>query len=72
MEKESGAFLKKSAQKTSGKLEHGRFHQHGPGDKEREQLRQLLLEGAASPPSGTADERYFDSLRERVRNRKAG
>jgi antitoxin ParD1/3/4 len=41
-------------------------------DQDRQQLRQLLLDGAASPPSGPADGEYFDSLRERVRNRKAG
>lgn len=43
---------------------------------EREQsgvdhLRQLLLEGAASPPSGPADDAYFDRLRRRVSERAA-
>ena len=40
-------------------------------DKDREHLRALLLEGASSPIVGVADETYFDSLRERIRQ-KAG
>lgn len=36
-------------------------------DKERLQLRSLLLAGAASAPSAVAEAAYFDSLRERVR-----
>lgn len=43
---------------------------------EREQsgvdhLRQLLLEGAASPMEGPIDDAFFDSLRERVGRRAA-
>ncbi len=40
-------------------------------EKEQEQLRQLLLEGAASPIVGEADAAYFEGLRERVRRRAA-
>lgn len=36
-------------------------------DQDRLQLRNLLLAGASSAPTATADERYFDGLRERVR-----
>lgn len=36
-------------------------------DQERERLRGLLLDGAASPPGPIADDSYFESLRERVR-----
>ena len=36
-------------------------------DQDRQHLRGLLLEGAASPSVGTADTAYFDQLRERVR-----
>jgi len=32
-------------------------------------LRNKLLEGAASPLEGPADEAYFEGLRERIRNR---
>ena len=39
-------------------------------DRDRQRLRGLLLEGAASPQVVTADADYFDALRERVR--KAG
>lgn len=35
-------------------------------DQERQQLRGLLLAGAASPPAAAADASYFDSLRNRV------
>ena len=35
--------------------------------RERQQLRSLLLEGAASAPAAPADDRYFDTLREQVR-----
>ena len=35
-------------------------------DQDRQLLRSLLLEGAASPPSVTADADYFDQLRSRV------
>jgi antitoxin ParD1/3/4 len=36
-------------------------------DQDRQQLRGLLLEGAASRPAVSADTAYFDGLRERVR-----
>ena len=36
-------------------------------DQDRQRLRDLLLEGAASPPSVTADADYFARLRDRVR-----
>ena len=36
-------------------------------DLERESLRKLLLDGAASPATGAADEAYFGGLRDRVR-----
>jgi antitoxin ParD1/3/4 len=36
-------------------------------DQERERLRGLLLEGAASPTGPLADDSYFKSLRTRVR-----
>ena len=32
-------------------------------DQDRQRLRSLLLEGAASPPAVTADADYFDRLR---------
>lgn len=35
-------------------------------ERDRQQLRGLLLEGAASPQSATADSGYFDGLRNRV------
>lgn len=38
-------------------------------DRDRQHLRSLLLEGAASPPSEPADPSYFDALREGVRER---
>lgn len=38
-------------------------------EREKERLRQLLLEGAASPGTGVADRAYFDELRQRVRDR---
>ena len=37
-------------------------------DRDRERLRALLLEGAASPRAGAADAEFFDRLRERVRD----
>lgn len=37
---------------------------------DRQQLRQLLLEGASSPPTITADRAYFESLRQQVRDAK--
>ena len=36
-------------------------------DRDRQRLRALLLEGAASPRAGMADADYFDGLRGRVR-----
>jgi antitoxin ParD1/3/4 len=36
-------------------------------DKDRLQLRNLLLAGASSAPTAPAKDAYFDSLRERVR-----
>lgn len=36
-------------------------------DKDRQTLRERLLEGASSPPGGPADEAYFDGLRARIR-----
>jgi antitoxin ParD1/3/4 len=36
-------------------------------DQERERIRGLLLDGAASPPGPIADSSYFESLRDRVR-----
>jgi len=41
-------------------------------DQERLRLRQLLLDGASSPPTAPADPAYFETLRERVRTRKTG
>lgn len=35
-------------------------------DQERQHLRGLLLEGAASAPAGPADPTYFERLRRRV------
>jgi len=39
-------------------------------DQDRERLRGLLLEGAASPPAAPADAAYFDALRDRLRQPK--
>ncbi len=36
-------------------------------DQDRQHLRSLLLEGAASPPAVAADAEYFARLRDRVR-----
>lgn len=36
-------------------------------DRERQRLRALLLEGAASAPMPPADQAYFDGLRDRAR-----
>ena len=41
-------------------------------ERDRQNLRELLLEGAASPPAGMADAAYFDRLRHRVRNAGSG
>ena len=35
-------------------------------DQDRARLRGLLLEGASSPASDLADDRYFDSLRAQI------
>jgi antitoxin ParD1/3/4 len=35
-------------------------------DQDRQRLRALLLEGAASEPAGAADSAFFDGLRERA------
>ena len=40
-------------------------------DQERTQLRNLLLEGAQSRPSGLADADYFASLRSGIKKRLA-
>jgi antitoxin ParD1/3/4 len=40
-------------------------------DQERERLRGLLLDGAASAPTTPADDAYFGALRRRVRQRQA-
>jgi antitoxin ParD1/3/4 len=41
-------------------------------DQDRQRLRQMVLEGAASPTAVVADDAYFAALRERVRSFKAG
>ena len=38
------------------------------GERNRQNLRDRLLEGAASPLAGMADATYFDRLRHRVRD----
>ena len=40
-------------------------------DRDRQRLRGLLLDGAQSRPTLTADGAYFDGLRERARGRTA-
>lgn len=40
-------------------------------DRDRQRLRGLLLDGAQSRPTLTADGGYFDGLRERARGRTA-
>ena len=35
-------------------------------DQDRQRLRQILLDGAASEPTGAVDDAYFDTLRERA------
>jgi antitoxin ParD1/3/4 len=40
-------------------------------DQERQRLRGLLLEGAASAPTAPANDAYFDTLRRRVRQPQA-
>jgi len=41
-------------------------------DQDRQRLRGLLLDGAASPATGPADAAFFDGLRARARSRTAG
>ncbi len=41
-------------------------------DQDRQHLRGLLLEGAASPSTVTADADYFERLRDRVREASQG
>lgn len=40
-------------------------------EQDRLQLRQLVLDGAASPRTGEADAPYFEGLRERARGKPA-
>jgi antitoxin ParD1/3/4 len=40
-------------------------------DQEKAALRNLLLEGAASAPSGAANARYFEGLRKRARSARS-
>jgi antitoxin ParD1/3/4 len=40
-------------------------------DQDRQKLRRLLLDGAATAPTEPVDEAYFDGLRDRVRSRAA-
>jgi antitoxin ParD1/3/4 len=39
-------------------------------DQDRQRLRDLLLDGAASPATMPADDAYFDGLKDRVRQAK--
>ncbi len=39
-------------------------------DQDRSKLRQLLLDGVASPPASVADDAYFGELRARARGPK--
>lgn len=41
-------------------------------DQDRQHLRGLLLEGAASAPAAPADSTYFKALRDRVQRRTSG
>lgn len=38
-------------------------------DRDRENLRGLLFEGASSPATDPVDDRYFDNLRNRIQGR---
>lgn len=40
-------------------------------DQDRQTLRRLLLEGAATSPTEATDDTYYDSLRDRARSRAA-
>jgi antitoxin ParD1/3/4 len=40
-------------------------------ERDRQQLRTLLLDGARSAPAAPADARYFDALRDRIRSSAA-
>jgi len=40
-------------------------------DRDRQHLRNLLLEGAASPPTAPVDDAYFEELRARARGGNA-
>lgn len=40
-------------------------------EQDRVRMRNLLLEGAASPPGGVADAAYFEGLRDHLRRRAA-
>ena len=40
-------------------------------DQDRQRLRTLLLDGAASPPTAPADAAYFDALRDRAGRRQS-
>jgi antitoxin ParD1/3/4 len=40
-------------------------------DQDRQQLRGLLLAGAQSAPTAPADAAYFDTLRQRISNKKS-
>jgi len=41
-------------------------------DQDRQNLRAILLDGAASAPCAPADDAYFNGLRQRARRPKAG
>jgi antitoxin ParD1/3/4 len=41
-------------------------------DQQRQQLRNLLLEGAQSAPAGPLDASYFEALRHNIRNHTDG